>query len=150
MKRSTKLFTILGLILLLSMLVAGAASADVIQGKGWLHAEGAGVAVLRMSGQVEINGHGVGAVYIYGAEKIAADGSGRRTNLAGGGVIFRGYEGAIHITGERMLIQLIGDQIEFTARGLGTAFLRGRGYYETRHFSGDWAPDGITLAVVEE
>ena len=150
MERSTKLFTILGLVLLLSLTLVGAASADVIRGKGWLHAEGAGVAVLRMTGEVEINGHGVGAVYIYGAEKIEAEGIGRRTNLAGGGVIFRGYEGTIHVRGERMVIQMIGGQIEFTAYGKGTAFLRGRGYYETRHFSGDWAPDGMRLEVVEE
>jgi hypothetical protein len=150
MKRFTKFFSVLGLVLLLSLGITGLASADVLRGKGWLHAEGAGLAKLLMTGHVEINGHGVGAVYIYGAEHIEAEGSGNRTNLAGGGVVFRGYEGTIKVTGEKMVVKMAGAEIDFTAHGKGTAILRGRGHYETKHFAGDWAPDGLTMEFEEE
>ena len=40
--------------------------------------------ILRLSGQIEIKSHGVGLVYIYGAENIQAEGNGRRENLSGG------------------------------------------------------------------
>ncbi len=150
MKRYWKVLSVVSLVLLLSMALVGAASADIIRGKGWLHAEGSGAATLRMSGQVDITGHGVGVVYIYGAEQIRADGDGQRINRADGGVVFRGYSGKIHVTGERMAVKMIGSKIDFTARGKGTAILRGRGHYETEHFTGDWAPDGTTLEVVEE
>lgn len=150
MKRYWKVISVISMVFVLSMAMAGAASADIIKGKGWLHAEGSGVATLRMSGEVDITGHGVGAVYIYGAEQIRADGDGRRIDRADGGVLFRGYSGKIHVIGERMVVRMIGSKIDFTVHGKGTAILRGRGYYETRGFSGDWAPEGTTLEVVEE
>lgn len=150
MTRYTKIFTILSLLFLLSLALAGLASAETIRGQGWLKATGSGEAVLRMSGQVEINGHGVGAVYIYGAEDIQAQGNGRRTNLAGGGVIFRGYEGTITVSGEQMRVKLTGTQIDFTAQGQGVAHLRGRGYYETAHTSGDWNNRGFDIEVTED
>ena len=150
MKRYFKLSTVFSLVMLLTMAVAGVAGADVIRGKGWLHAEGSGFAKLQMTGHVKINGQGVGVVYIYGAEEIHAEGSGRRSNLHGGGVVFRGYEGTIHVVGERMVVRMIGGKIDFTAHGKGRAVLRGRGTYETRSGSGDWQPDGLDIEVVEE
>ncbi len=150
MKHFTKSMTITGLVFLLSMVLVGAASADVIRGKGWLHAEGSGVARLWMSGQVEITGHGGGTVYIYGAAEIEAGGNGRRVDLPGGGVVFYGSEGEIHAGGERMFVEIIGRKIDFTARGKGKAVLRGKGRYETEGFSGDWASDGLTIEMEEE
>jgi hypothetical protein len=38
----------------------------------------------------------------------------------------------------------------FTAQGKGTAFLRGRGHYETRHSTGDWTTDGLTVETTKE
>jgi hypothetical protein len=146
----TKSFTVLSLVLLLSLALTGLASAETIRGKGWLHATGSGQAILRMSGQVEINSHGVGAVYIYGAEDIQAQGNGRRTNLAGGEVIFRGYEGLITVIGEPMRVKLVGAQIDFTAHGQGVAHLRGRGHYETANSSGDWNNRGMEIEVVAD
>ncbi|GAB4428978.1 MAG: hypothetical protein Kow0031_09360 [Anaerolineae bacterium] len=151
MKRYFKLTTIFSLLMLLTVAFAGVASADIIRGKGWLHAEGSGFAKLQMTGQVEINGHGVGAVYIYGAESIRADGDGKRSDLRGGGVVFRGFEGTIHVTGQRMVVKMLGSDIDFTARGKGRAVLRGNGTYETGDGgSGDWQPDGLNIEVVEE
>ena len=150
MKRSWKSVTVLSLVLLLSLMLAGVASADVIRGKGWLHAEGAGVAVLRMSGQIKIEGHGASIVYIYNFDELHAEGQGRRSNLRGGGVVFRGHEGTISAAGDRMLVKIVGSKIEFDARGKGTAYLRGRGSYETGGGSGDWAPDGMNIEVVED
>ncbi len=150
MKRNWKLLTVFSVVFMLSLALTGIASADVIRGKGWLYAEGSGAATLRMSGDVEIISHGSGVVYIYGADTIEAEGNGRRKNLRNGGVIFRGYEGKITISGERMAVRMIGKQIEFTAMGKGTAILRGRGHYETEGHSGNWEPDGLTLEVAEE
>jgi hypothetical protein len=150
MKGSLRFLAGLSMVMMLTLVFTGLASAEAIRGKGWLHAAGSGTAILRMSGQVEINGHGVGAVYIYGAEDIQAQGQGRRTNLAGGGVIFRGYEGTIQVVGERMTVKMIGEQIDFTAHGKGVAHLRGRGHYETAHHSGDWNNRGLEVEVVED
>ncbi len=149
MKRYWKLLTVFSLVLMLSLTLTGLASADIIRGKGTLYAKGSGVATLCMSGHVEITSHGSGTVYIYGAETIQAEGDGRRTNLRRG-VIFRGYEGTISITGKRMIVKMIGREIEFEAKGKGTAILSGRGHYETQDFSGDWSVDGLTVEVVEE
>jgi len=149
MQRFRKLFMAVSLVLLLSMALTGLASADVIRGKGWLHAEGSGVAILKMSGQIEIVSHGTGAVYIYGAETIHAEGDGKRSNLRGGGVVFRGYEGVIKATGARMRVKIIGKEIEFTARGKGTIFLRGRGHYESEGLAGDWVNSGLNVEVEE-
>lgn len=151
MKRYSKLLAIFSLVLLLSLTVAGVASADVIYGKGWLHAEGAGYAKLQMTGHVEINGHGAGVVVIYGAETIRAEGNGTRTNLSNGGVVFRGYSGTIEVTGRRMVVKMVGGQIDFTAQGKGRAVLRGRGTYETGHgHTGEWTASGLTVELTEE
>lgn len=151
MKRYGKLLSIFGLVFLLSLAFTGLASADVIRGKGWLHAEGSGMAVLKMTGYVEIAGQGSGVVYIRGAESIHAEGDGKRSDLPNGAVIFRGYEGTIKVTGEKMFIRIVGQNIEFTARGKGSAILRGNGHYETGGGgAGDWAPDGLSLEVIEE
>ena len=150
MKRYFKLSTVFSLVMLLTLAVAGVASADVIRGKGWLHAEGSGFAKLQMTGHVDINSHGVGAVYIYGAEDIHAEGDGKRTDLPGGGVVFRGYTGSISVIGERMVVKMLGKQIDFTAHGKGRAVLRGRGTYETGGGgSGDWQPDYFEVVIEE-
>jgi hypothetical protein len=149
MQRYRKLFMAVSLVLLLGLTLTGLASADVIRGKGWLHAEGSGVATLKMSGHVEIVSHDKGVVYIYGAEKIEAEGDGKRSDLRGGGVVFRGYEGVINASGARMRVKIIGEQIEFTARGKGTIFLRGRGHYESEGLAGDWANSGLNIEVEE-
>lgn len=150
MKRYLKPLTILSLVMLLSLALVSVASADVIRGKGWIHAEGSGLAKLYMTGNIEITGHGVGVVYIKGAGEIRATGDGRRTDLPGGGVVFRGFSGKIYATGHNMTIKMVGGKIDFTARGKGTVVLRGRGHYETHGFEGDWAPDGLTVDVAEE
>lgn len=150
MKRSTKLSLISSLMLLFSLLFTGLASADVLRGEGWLHAEGNGFAKLTMSGQVDIESQAVGVVYIYGAEEIKAEGQGRRVDRPNGGVIFYGFDGKIQITGQRMVIKMIGRRINFTAEGKGQAVLHGKGTYETKNRSGDWQPDGLTVAVEED
>jgi hypothetical protein len=109
------------------------------------------MASLHITGKVDIVGHGVGMVYIRGAEKIEASGHGNRVNRADGVVVFYGYEGEIHVAGENMVVRMVGQKIEFTAEGKGKAWLRGRGTYETGHGStGDWTPNGLKVEVVEE
>jgi hypothetical protein len=151
MKRSLKLFTIFSLLVVFSLTLTGLASAETLRGKGWLFAKGKGEATLRMSGQIEIKGHGVGVVYIYGAEEIQAEGKGKRTNLDGGGVVFRGYKGTIKVVGEGMTIKMVGAKIEFTAHGKGVAYLRGRGIFRTGDgHVGDWNNRGLEIEVVQD
>jgi hypothetical protein len=138
------------LLFVFSLSLTGLASAETLRGKGWLHAEGSGVAALNLSGEIEIIGHGVGAVYIYGHEALHVSGSGKGTDLPGGGVLFRGYSGTIKVVGEDMRIRMIGGKIDFTAHGKGVVHLRGRGHYETANLSGDWNDKGVELEVVEE
>jgi hypothetical protein len=149
MKSYLKILTVFSLFVILSLSLTGLASAETIRGKGWLYAKGSGEANLRMSGQIEIKSHGVGVVYIYGAENIQAEGSGRRENLSGGGVVFKGYEGKITVSGDKMVVKMVGKKIEFTAHGKGVAHLRGRGYYETAHLRGDWNNRGLDIEVIE-
>jgi len=151
MKRSIKLFTVLGLVLTLSLIVAGLASADVLRGEGWLSAQGSGMVNLYLTGRVDITSHGVGTVYVRGAETIEATGQGRRVNRADGLVIFYGYEGQIHRAGETRSVKMAGHEIEFIAEGKGRAWLRGKGSYETGHgYSGDWAPNGLNVQLEQE
>lgn len=151
MSFSRKFFTMVALTLVLLMTFTGLTSADVLQGKGWLHAEGNGLVNLHLTGEADIEGHGTGMVYIRGAEEIRANGSGRRIDHPGNIVVFYGYEGEIHATGEKMLIRMVGQKIEFTAEGKGRARLHGRGWYETGNGStGDWAPDGLDIEMTEE
>jgi hypothetical protein len=65
-------------------------------------------------------------------------------------VILRGYSGTITATSEQMTIRMIGGKIDFTAEGEGTAYLRGRGSYETQHGSDEWSASGTTLSIVAE
>lgn len=150
MKRSLKLFSIFSLFVVLSLTLTGLASAETIRGKGWLSAKGSGTATLRMSGQVDIIGNGVGAVYIYGAEEINAAGQGKRADLNGGDVVFKGYSGTITVTGEKMVVKMVGTKIEFKATGVGSVHLRGRGYYETENLRGDWNNRGLDIEVVKD
>ena len=150
MKIYQKLVTTFSLVLLLTLLFTGLASADVLQGRGRLYAKGSGLAVLKMSGKVEIIGHGKGTIEIAGAEKIEATGQGNRINGPEGRVVFKDYTGKITVWGRRMVVRMAGPQIEFTAKGKGHVLLKGRGIYKTANRTGDWAPDGLEMEVIEE
>ena len=131
------------------MAFASVASADTVSGHGWIKAQGAGTALLKMNGEVDIEGHGLGVIYIKGAEIVRADGNGSRTDLPNGDVILRGYRGHVHIVGKQMGVRMVGGKIDFEAWGAGQVTLKGRGSYETQSGFGTWQPGGIELTIQE-
>ncbi len=135
--------------MILVMAFASVASADTVSGHGWIKAQGAGTALLKMNGEVDIEGHGLGAIYIRDAEVVRADGNGTRTDLPNGDVILRGYRGHVHIVGKQMGVRMVGGKIDFEAWGVGRVLLRGRGSYETQNGFGTWQAGGVELAIQE-
>ena len=135
-------------VVIMSLVVAGVASAAEVSGTGWIRAIGAGWVKVDGSGTVVITGHGAGTVWIKGAETIQAEGVGRRFHL-GDWTVFVGYDGQITAMGQDMLVRMAGSQIEFTAWGRGTVTLRGRGEYWVRGYHGRWSPTGVILSLGE-
>lgn len=143
-----KMIWIFGIVAMMTMAFASVASADTVTGRGWLKAVGYGKAQLRMTGEVDITGHGGGIIYIHGAEIITAEGRGKRTNLPNGDVIIRGYYGSVRVVGSDMVVKMVGGKIDFSAAGAGTVTLNGRGKYWTHSGkSGNWQVDGVDVAI---
>ncbi len=139
-----------GVVSMLMMVFASVANADTVTGRGWLKAMGAGKATLRMTGEVDITGHGAGIIYIKGAEIITAEGRGKRSNLPNGDVILRGYYGSVRIVGKHMSVQVVGGKIDFSATGAGVVTLTGRGkYWVHAGEDGNWRVDGVDLTIGE-
>ena len=141
MKRLAKIAIV---VLVLGLLTATVVSAETIQGTGTLTARGAGVARVQGDGTVDIKGLGVGTVWVHNAETLRASGRGMRWDLPGG-VLFAGWSGRIHASGEELTVTMSGGLIHFTARGSGTVFLKGYGSYWLNGEPGNWSPEGITI-----
>lgn len=125
---------------------AGAAS-ETISGQGVLYARGSGTAEVSGDGRVDIRGLGVGTVLVCGAERLEAQGDGRRFDLPGGCVRFVGWKGSIHAAGEDMTVRMEGSKIQFRAAGEGTAVLKGHGQFRTGHYTGQWTAEGVTIVL---
>ncbi len=130
------------LLLLAGLVLATAAYAKEIEGRGTLWGRGAGVAVLRGAGEVTIEGRRVGVVIVTGAESLVAESHGWSIERPRG-TIFFGWSGQINAQGEEMVVQMLGRKIEFTAEGMGTAFLGGRGVYIIDDHPGGWSLRGV-------
>ncbi len=145
-----KIILVLSVVAMLTMAFASVASADTVIGRGWLKAIGAGRATLRMTGEVDITGHGGGIIYIKGAEIVTAEGRGKRSDLPNGDVVLRGYYGSVRVVGKHMSVQIVGGKIDFSATGAGVVTLKGRGKYWTHAGTGgNWQVDGVDLAIGE-
>jgi len=143
-----KRFMSIGMVVLvLSLLLATAVSADYVEGTGTIRARGAGIARIVGDGRVDIRGHGVGTVWVRNAEELSASGRGVRMDLPGNVVFFGGWSGQIHAAGEELAVTMAGGLIEFAASGTGTVFLQGRGHYWLNGEPGDWSLTGITIDI---
>jgi hypothetical protein len=89
--------------------------------------------------------HGTGTVWVKGLEVLHAEGRGRRWDLPGGGTVFAGWRGHLRLTGEDVVVKMWGGVFEFTARGTGWAFLKGRGHYRVHGQAGRWTPEGVWI-----
>jgi hypothetical protein len=146
----TRIILLLALIGLATFAFVPIASADPadegksIEGKGMLYAKGAGTARVRGDGGITIQAHGVGSVWIKGAESLHAEGRGVKREVRGG-VLFIGWKGEINAAGKDLDVLMRGGIIEFTATGRGEAVLKGRGIYRVGHNEGHWTQEGVTV-----
>ena len=139
---------VLAALLVLALLLTSTVSAEEISGTGTIWAKGAGLAILRGTGEVDIQGHGVGIVWVKDAETIEASGEGYRWEVPEtGATVFLGWSGAIYASGHEMTVWMAGGLIEFTASGTGKVYLRGRGTYVLNGHAGAWNPMGEVLQL---
>lgn len=147
MKRTmaTLLVLMVGLMAMFGGQVTGYAQAADAAGSGTVTASGSGTALLTGSGTVEV-GEGAGIIWVRGDADIQMDGRGRRTTLPDGTVRITGWPGTVTISGTDIQVRVIGEAIELTASGTGTARLVGVGTYTVGENSGEWLESGIVVS----
>ncbi len=102
MKKRT--IILVAMLLALSLSLASTASADEISGTGTIWAKGVGLAILRGDGEINIQGHGVGIIWIKNAETLDATGHGHRWEARGGATVFWGWWGKIQASGDNITV----------------------------------------------
>jgi hypothetical protein len=142
-----KVLVSVGLMLVLSLGFATAASAAEIEGCGRLWARGIGYAEVHGNGAVDISVRGTGTILVKGAEVLRAEGQGRRWDLPGGGTLFAGWRGKVHVAGKDLNVKMWGGILDLEARGTGWVFLKGRGQYRVHGHSGFWTQEGIRVEM---
>lgn len=149
--------TIIATVALAALLVASVAYAGegeaTIDGRGTLVAagvgsveiSGGGVVQLRMSGDVRITDNaGDAVIKVRSADDSeSADGAAESTTF-----VLSGFTGVVTVEGSDFTVDAQGKFRRIAARGTGSAFLQGRGWYRTSggHF-GWWTPGGVRLDV---
>ena len=131
-------------------------SAD-LNGTGTLTASGSGTAT--MSGNIEVEISALGGIltitdYDDNAE-VEVTGYGTKKDLGNGTVRYSGFDGTASISGSSITVVIIGDDIELTADGTGSAVLRGYGTYSVEKggeliLSNDWAPEERTALPTQD
>lgn len=146
MKKRT--IVLLAVLVAVSLPLASVATAEEFGGTGTIWAKGAGLAILRGDGEIEIEGHGVGVVWIKDAETLEASGNGHKWEGPNGNTtLFWGWSGTIQASGQNIAVWMTGGLIEFTASGTGRVYLRGRGRYEINGQEGFWSPTGEVISL---
>ena len=145
MKKRT--IVLLAVLVAVSLPLASVASADELNGTGTIRAKGAGLAIVRGDGEVDIEARGVGLVWIKDAETLEASGHGHRWEAPGGATVLWGWSGTIYASGQQITVWMTGGLIEFTASGTGRVYLRGHGTYEINGQEGLWSPTGEVLRL---
>jgi hypothetical protein len=146
MKKRSLIVSVLVIALVLSL--TATASAEEIGGRGTIRAEGVGLAILRGSGEVQIQGHGAGLVWVKDAESLEASGEGHKWEIPETkATVLAGWSGTVRVSGHNMTIWMVGGVIEFTASGAGKVYLRGRGTYEINGRQGVWSSTGEILPL---
>jgi hypothetical protein len=121
-------------------------SAD-LSGTGKLIASGDGKAT--MSGDMEAKISARGGILTItdydGNAEVDVTGYGTKEDIGDGVVRYSGFDGTAGISGSSVTVVILGDDIELTLEGTGSAVLRGYGTYDVekdgRHISSnDWAP----------
>jgi len=115
-----------------------------LYGRGWLKAEGDGIAVLGGRGVVDIEGNGILWVRDFsGNATIRVTGHGEKEEFPDGWIQYAGFHGTAHLAGTRLVVVLAGSGVELEARGIGRALLWGHGTYsrgnQVDEESGEWS-----------
>ncbi|VAW42401.1 hypothetical protein MNBD_CHLOROFLEXI01-3587 [hydrothermal vent metagenome] len=120
------------MMLLGSLFIVTAVSADTLIGTGWVEASGNGVAGLKGNlDTLRISGSGV-LYYWDGGETDIPEvtGVGRRIELPNGWVKWVGFNGTFSLDdADHVKVALHGRDIDLYAAGTGTVWLRGHGTY---------------------
>ncbi|MBC2763418.1 MAG: hypothetical protein HF970_08900 [ANME-2 cluster archaeon] len=121
-------------------------SAD-LSGTGKLIASGDGKAT--MSGDMEAKISARGGILTItdydGNAEVDVTGYGTKEYIGDGIVRYSGFDGTAGISGSSVTVEILGDDIELTAEGIGSVILRGYGTYDVEKdgchtSSNDWAP----------
>ncbi len=149
--------TVLAAIVASALMVTSVAVADdgdvVIEGTGKLVAagignveiEGQGQVQLKMSGDVTITDHAGDADIVI---RSAGDDNGAESDSESTTITLTGFTGVVTIEGSDFSVSASGKFRRLAARGTGTVFLQGRGWYRTsggQH--GAWTSDGVRLSI---
>ena len=143
-RRATILMAVL---LVLSLGLASAASADELDGSGTIWAKGVGQARVSGHGEIRVRCHGAGIVWVKNAEVLRATGNGRKWQAPGGATVFWGWSGTVYASGVDITVWMTGGLIEFTAAGTGRVYLQGRGKYRVNGVEGFWSLTEETLSM---
>jgi tetratricopeptide (TPR) repeat protein len=121
-------------------------SAD-LSGSDKLTASGNGKATISGNMEVKIRARsGILTITDYdGNAEVDVSGYGTREDMGNGAVRYSGFDGTACISGSSVTVMILGNDIELTSEGTGSAVLRGYGTYDvekdSRHVSSnDWAP----------
>ncbi len=127
--------------LALALGFASTASGVVLEGKGDLVAYGSGFAVLELRGEVRLRA--LGLLIVEPDVEVETDGRGRSTFLEDGRILYEGFGRAVVRSPDAPTrIELGGAGIRLRARGVGRAFLKGRGVVHTRDHDAPWEHEG--------
>ena len=117
-------------------LMATAASAVVLKGRGEVHAMGSGLAVFDMKGVLVVRGGGL--LIVDERARVDVEGIGRQTALGDGRVLYEGYGRAVVASPEPTRIEIAGAKLRLHAKGVGRALLKGCGVVHTDDLHSRW------------
>ncbi len=125
-----------------------AANGTVLHGKGVLYAKGHGTAILNMGGLLQMRVRGDVTITDLAGNAVIRIDDGPESGLAdrasdgGTTVVLENFSGSITVRGTRFRVKAVGT-MAYRAKGKGTAFLHGHGWWRTRTHRGSWS--GIHL-----
>ncbi|MBW2361119.1 MAG: hypothetical protein JRG84_09480 [Deltaproteobacteria bacterium] len=139
---NTKKIGVIALAVAALMLVASAAGAVALRGRGQLTAAGSGLVVLDFRGQRTFAGFGLAIVEENAILRTA--GEGRMRPLPDGRVLLEGFgRVTLRSPDERTRVEIAGARLRLRARGAGVAVLKGVGHFMADDVDGVWAEDRV-------
>ena len=126
---------------------ADAETTDVtVEGRGKLVARGVGEIVLAGGGWARVAMRGDAVITDHaGDAEIVITRDGVSANDSATTVVLDDFRGVIWISGSDFTIEAEGRFRRIAAKGEGTAFLQGRGWYRATGGSGVWTPVGLRV-----